>query len=222
MSLLFLINEFGITEVKSEIEQLIKMVRVYNMFSGFHISAVFLATVIIANIAREFNQGTLQKNLLDGFTRNDLYESKFWLMLALSSIIVLLHYSIFFFSANVFHEVSFSIIWKVVNFQTAIKSVISHFFYACLGFLIIMVIRKSISAVSIFLGYVLAEIILIHFNNLKWKIEEMSFLPLELITEAVKSEQNPTLNILTITLFISVFLGVAHYSFISRDIKSIR
>jgi len=120
---------------------------------------IFLAIVIISMISSEYSYKTLKQNLIDGLSKQEFLNSKFYMILALSLI------------STVFVALLSLILGSVYSIDTSIKSILSDimfipaFFVELVGFFTIcmflgFLIKRSAFALGFLILLYISEVVL--------------------------------------------------------------
>ena len=151
----------------------------------------FLAVVIVSMMANEYTYGTLKQNLIDGLSKREFIESKFYtvLLFAVGSTIFLFIMSVILgYSFSSYDE--FSIVIQDLEYMLAYFIKLAAFFSFCL-FAGVLVKRSAFAIGFVFIWFILELIIR---GLLRWKIIKegeatdivMGFFPLESMSNLIK------------------------------------
>ena len=127
----------------------------------------FLAVVIVSMMANEYTYGTLKQNLIDGLSKREFIESKFYtvLLFAVGSTIFLFIMSVILgYSFSSYDE--FSIVIQDLEYMLAYFIKLAAFFSFCL-FAGVLVKRSAFAIGFVFIWFILELIIR---GLLRWKI----------------------------------------------------
>lgn len=151
----------------------------------------FLAVVIVSMMANEYTYGTLKQNLIDGLSKREFIESKFYtvLLFALGSTVFIFLMSVILgYSFSSYDE--FSIVIQDLEYMLAYFLKLSAFFAFCL-FAGVLVKRSAFAIGFVFIWFIVELIIR---GMLRWKIIKdaeatdivMGFFPLESMSNLIK------------------------------------
>lgn len=180
---------------------------------------LFIAIFIIMNIGKEYSDGTLRKNIIDGYTREQFFTGKLW-MLLICIFLVFIFGKLVILTAGLL----------VSHFEDALlfltPSVIINSFMQLLSigffsfFLIFLTRNLTISILVYFLWSTL-EAIAQKACELFFNIPDVqSYLPLGSMTSALSEYQIVhTSNIVIASLYIFLMLFTSYYLLLKRDIK---
>lgn len=189
-------------------------------------SGILLSIFIIMNIGQEYKDGTLRKNIIDGFTRNDFYVGK---------ISILLIAVIFVFLLSMFSTTIAAIamgksiaLQELFSANRLLPSFIKLAYTALFATFLIFTLRKTtISIVLYFLWQTIEGIlnglqhILTQQQGLGSSFNLQAYLPLSSLEFAIKSTEIITPKAIAVTsIYVLIFILLPYYIFRKADLKS--
>lgn len=209
----------------------------YLGYTGNWLVFFFLGFIVMYMITSEVGFKTMRQNIISGYTRKDYFKAKLLVVLSLSIGATLL-YTIIALTIGFFHNEPFSFDYAFEN-----NYAVPRFFIMCMGYMsfalmIAFIIRRSGIAIFTYISYIFfIEPVLkwwLHFGYIVknesinyWPlnaIEDLMPLPIFRFMEGIPRDDldfpfllSTNQAIITSSIYTIIFLSIAYYNFIKRD-----
>ncbi|MEQ8909695.1 MAG: ABC transporter permease [Vicingaceae bacterium] len=192
----------------------------------FSLAGILVSIFLISNIGKEFKDGTLRKNIIDGYSRNDFYVGKIVLLLGSVAMAYLLAiFCLFLVSALSGQVDDFT---TNLNLQFVLNYILKLSYSALWASFLIFLFRKLTISLVLYFVWSIIEAVIFQVQqgmredlNLPADFNIQDYLP--------RSSLSQTLNVGTIvdpshlivtSIYVILFLFLPYYLFTKADIKS--
>ncbi|MDT8347748.1 MAG: ABC transporter permease subunit [Flavobacteriaceae bacterium] len=205
---------------------------------------IFLAIVIVSLMSNEYSYRTLKQNLIDGLSKKEFVLSKFYMVLALTTISTLFLFVVSLVLGLIFSSYNeAAIIFSELDFLLAYFVKLIGFFAMCL-FLGVLVKRSAFALGFLFVWYIVENIFLgiIAYNETKEiadailqffpltamsNLIEMPFMRLSLVKSSLETISGESftldyrvslLQLLIVIAWTAIFIGLTYKILKKRDL----
>jgi len=180
--------------------------------------ALIASLFYIMQTAGEYKHGMIRKNVMDGMSRNDVFNGKMILMFLSYigwTILLLIVFVLCGLIKLPGHSAEFI---NSIQFTQIIKFVIYIFFYGAFSLFLVTLTRSSTISILILLGLAFIEpvaITVLRYYNITGIIP---YLPFELASYIRTDDFVPAEKIADFLAYVLFFLGTSHWMTIKRDL----
>lgn len=206
------------TELHLDLKTLNPFGRMMGMFAP-HL-ALIPSLYYIMKIGNEYRHGTIRKNIMDGMSRNDVYNGQLIFLFASYLFFILFFLIIFSLYGSYRLRGSFGLIEFINSIQLpqVIKFTFYLFFYGSLSNILITATRSSTISIFILLGLLFIEsmlVMVLQRNNMAYITD---YMPFESATRIRIADVVPTKDILIFLTYMLSFFGISHVLILKKDL----
>jgi len=187
---------------------------------GTYFIGLFIAFFVMLNVGKEFSEGTLRKNVIDGYSRDHFFIGKLLMLLIVAIVAFVLGKIILLLGGlavgNVQDTISLFTPPFIIN--PFVEILYSGMFALCLVFLT----RNTTISIIVYIVWGTIESLIISLHQLfEWlNIGLEKFMPLRSIDMALSTTETIGFqSIIVTTFYIIVMLLLPYYIFLKRDLK---
>jgi ABC-type transport system involved in multi-copper enzyme maturation permease subunit len=179
--------------------------------------SIFVVLLIIANMGNEFMQGTLRRNIIDGYSRSDFFLGKLYSMLLVSALILLLAMAEMVVVGLRFGHSAGDLL-PSFHLSDLIRWLVLFSAYAMIGLFIVTLVRNSTTGIVLFLGSMVAEKMLSVIDTFSASIDFNDFLPYYVIDQIVSVANLTWAQIILIAIYMLVLMGASLFLLLKKDL----
>lgn len=182
-------------------------------------TAFFTAIFIIMNIGKEYSDGTLRKNMIDGFTRDNFYKGKLLMLLLVIIIIYIFGKLVLITGGLIVGELKecLEFLTLPVIINSFLRIVTTGFF----AFFLIFLTRSITISIVVYFVWSIIETLAVEFFKFVFDIKGLDkFLPQSSIQGVISTGSIIDTSAVVIACFyIFLMLFIPYYLLLKRDIK---
>ncbi|HZG00375.1 MAG TPA: ABC transporter permease [Chitinophagales bacterium] len=180
---------------------------------------LFVALFVIINIGKEYADGTLRKNIIDGYSRQQFFTGKLAIMFLAALGVFMLGKIALLCGGMLIGRLNG--ITQLITGTVLVKSFLDILTTAVFTFFLVFVTRSIVLSIVLFFVWSILESVITQLARVLFDVENIGrFLPLGSIDTAISlGRLAGTETILAAVFYAAAMLAISYLLFLRRDIK---
>lgn len=206
------------TNLHIDINKLNPFGRMMGMFAP-HL-ALIPSLYYMMKVGNEYKHGAIRKNVIDGMSRNDVYNSQLIFLFISYIFFIVLFLIVFSLYGSYRLQGSYSLTEFIQSIQLAqvIKFTFYLIFYGALSHIIVTATRSSTISILILFGLLFVETMLVMVLRKNEMNDVTHFLPFESAIRVRVADVLKTRDIVVFLTYMLSFFGISHILLLKKDL----